>query len=331
MDISAFSSLYFKKSSNILRKYAFKDVSLAQFYSLTDKNSYVFGIEYIITIIKNYCIKNNYHGIVIKYIPDGSMIKKFYPVISIKGNYWKVIKLENIICGILSQGSTIFTNAKNVLSLTKKEIVFMADRNDIYLNQLFNGYAAYHAGLRYFTTEKEVELFKDKDDYNIVGTMPHSIIEIAGGDLCKAISWYIKVYSQDRVIALVDYNNDVITDSIAVCKKFKKQIYAIRIDTSPKICDKSLSNSFENKGVCVNLLKLIRKKLNMHGFDYVKIIASSSINPNKIQNFIDNKCEPDYYGIGEYFINNEPLNFSCDLVELNNKKSAKFGRKKQEI
>jgi nicotinate phosphoribosyltransferase len=69
----------------------------------------------------------------------------------------------------------------------------------------------------------------------------------------------------------------------------------------------------------------LRKALDENNFNHVKIIVSSGFNPAKIEKFEAVHAPVDLYGVGLYLVTLR-TNFTGDLVMLNGKKQAKFGR-----
>lgn len=53
-----------------------------------------------------------------------------------------------------------------------------------------------------------------------MGTMPHALIQLFDGDIVEATKAYHETFSDDELVALVDYNNDAITDALKVSRAF---------------------------------------------------------------------------------------------------------------
>ncbi|MCQ3907652.1 MAG: hypothetical protein MJ219_02700 [Mycoplasmoidaceae bacterium] len=108
-------------------------------------------------------------------------------------------------------------------------------------------------------------------------------------------------------------------------KKLRQLISSIRIDTSVRMCDKSLPNKLENYGVCKQLVINARKALDDNDMKHVRIIVSSSFTCQKIKDFVKSKIPVDSYGVGSSLLKVN-VNITGDLVYLNNKPEAKNGR-----
>ena len=72
------------------------------------------------------------------------------------------------------------------------------------------------------------------------GTIPHSLIAINDGNTLESIRLFSK-HIDDRVIALVDFNNDCISTSLNAAKLLKNKLWGVRVDTAEDMKDKSLN------------------------------------------------------------------------------------------
>src|SRR5690625_6342653 len=97
--------------------------------------------------------------------------------------------------------------------------------------------------------------------------MPHPLIQMFRCDIVAATNAYHEMFPEDELMALVDYNNDVITDSLKVAREFKEKLKAVRIDTSKTLVDKyflrnnHLIGTFDPRGVNPYLFFSLRKAL----------------------------------------------------------------------
>ncbi len=319
-----YSSKYFIDTIDIIKE--LNNVVTLKFFSFNEE--YVLcGINEVKKIIEKEITKADLKKLEIYSRKDGDVIKKGEPVLLITGDYSKFGYLENIIDGMLSRMSSVATNVFNLKKITDKDIIFMADRTDLYCNQPYDGYAAYIGGMHKFVTQSMCELISDKKDYQYVGTVPHSLIQQHEGDLVKALQHYHKVFPKNKIVALIDYTNDCIGEIRKLANSnLKNKIEAVRIDTSSSLIDKSLQGLKEKYyGVNDKLIKLVRKELDKQGMNKTKIIVSSGINENSIKNFNKQKSPIDIYGIGSYFLTRSVF-FTGDLIKLNGKYEAKVGR-----
>jgi len=154
---------------------------------------------------------------------------------------------------------------------------------------------------------------------------------MCGGDVVKACQIYAKTFENEQITALVDYNNDVITDALKAANALKERLGAVRVDTSKNLIDRYFegkdTSEFDPHGVCKELIFALREALDKAGFKHVKIVVSSGFNPQKMSEFEKFNTPVDIYGVGSYLVKNDICGFTGDLVELNGKSEAKFGRK----
>ena len=160
--------------------------------------------------------------------------------------------------------------------------------------------------------------------------MPHALIQIFDGDIIKAADAYHKTFPNEKVTALIDYNNNVIHDTLMLARHLKEDLNAVRVDTSKALIDHYFddkdTSGFDPHGVCKELIFALREALDKEGFNYVKIIVSCSFNAQKIKEWNELKVPVDLYGVGTYFVNNTTCGFTGDLVMLDGKPQAKEGR-----
>lgn len=318
-----YSSKYFIDAMKILD--GSNNSCTLNFFSFQD-NYVLCGINEVRKIIYESLPKDVLKKIKIYSREDGEILKSKEPCLLIKGDYSKFAFLENIIDGILSRMSSVATNVKKIVNETKIPIIFMADRSDIYINQKYDGYAAYISGINMFVTKEMMELLPKDAKY--IGTIPHSLIQQNKGDIVETLKLYIKKTGQKSTVALIDYNNDCEKEIQKISKSdIKNNIWAVRIDTSSSLIDKGLKRRKINEyGVNTKLIKLVRETLDKNEMNDVKIIVTSGMNIEKIKRFNKENAPIDMYGIGSSFIERSVF-FTGDLVEINGELEAKFGRK----
>jgi nicotinate phosphoribosyltransferase len=299
-----------------------------QFTFFGNESVKICGIGETIALLKHVISKDHLKQIKVYGCKDGDIVKPKTSVLLIIGPYQYFGYLENIIDGILARRSSVCNNCYKILKLIKPaQLIYMADRTDDYLIQPYDGYAAYIGGVRKFVTNASTSLINDKS-VSVVGTMPHALIQQHNGNLVEATKNYIKEYGNKQVIALVDYHNDIEREIKQLALHFPS-MYGVRVDTSSNVIDRGLARKFGDKphlyGVNPSLVSLTRRVLNQVGFEKTKIIVSSGLNETKVKAFVDAKSPVDFYGIGSSLITRN-IHFTADLVLLNNRHQAKFGR-----
>jgi nicotinate phosphoribosyltransferase len=319
-----FAANYFLKSRKIVVEHAPNHIVTMQWFQRTN-DAMACGIDEAIALVHTFAVDPV--SLTIEAINDGDLIEANEPVLKVTGKYENFGFLESMIDGILARRSSVATNVyRTVRELKGKDIFSMADRQDEYNTQIGDGYATYVAGIRKVSTDAQGLWWGGHG----VGTMPHALIQICGGDICKASDIYHETYPNEQVTALIDYNNDVIIDSLKLARHLGTTLRAVRVDTSKSLIDhyfddKDIS-SFDAHGVCKELIFALRKALDDEGFNFVKIIVSSSFNAEKIKEWVKLNVPVDTYGVGTSFVNNMTVGFTGDLVVLDGKDEAKEGR-----
>ncbi len=312
-----YSAKYFSKTSQIIKKSLPNNKVTLQFFQRKD-NVVLCGINETLEMLKSNTDISKYE---IKYLEEGTLVSDKQVVLQLEGPYWEFGEFEGIIDGILARLSSIATNARNIVKAAKgKKVVFMGDRADHFINQSRDGYAVAIGGIKTQVTDAHVLLH----DGTAVGTMPHALIQSFGGDLNAALRAYKKTYPGEKLTALVDFNNDVISDSLKALREFGEELTAVRVDTSESVSDAMFLND-EEYGVTSNMIKTLRKNLDAAGGKHVKIIVSSGFDTKKIKSFEDANTPVDVYGVGASILQIN-LGFTADAVRVNGQNIAKVGR-----
>lgn len=323
-----FSSVYFLKSREIVKKNKPNNFVTMQFFQ--KKEAVLCGSDEAIALVKTFA--NEPETLDIYALKDGDKISPYESVMTITGPYQNFGFLESLIDGILARRTSVATNVYYVVQAAsrsghRKPVMFMGDRDDHFTQQAGDGYAAFIGGSTAQSTHAMNEWWGKKG----VGTMPHSLIQLFDGDVLAAAKAYHEEYPEDDVMALVDYNNDVITDSLRLAHEFGEKLKGVRVDTSKTMVDQyfwrhtEVLGDFDPRGVNPELIFALRKSLDAEGFTHVQIVASGGFDYEKIQRFEKLHVPVDMYGIGRSLLNVN-IGFTGDNVLLNGKPQAKAGR-----
>lgn len=312
-----YSTRYFLTSQKVLNDNNPNVVSLLRFKHFNHK-VLVCGIEECLQLIKFALNKKQYLQTKIYYLPDGTLTTSKQPILVLEGYYRHYAFLENIINGILTRRSMIATNAYKLLKIIPQadRIIYMNDRSDDYHLQPYDGYSAYVGGIRQFVTKMQTHFLRHKQDFQIIGTIPHALIQQYKGNLVYAIKAYQKSFPKQKTTALIDFTNNCLKEIHLLQKGGISKLDYVRIDTSKKLIDQCLKKQKQKHyGINPKLVAAVRKCLDANGFFQTKIIVSSGLTPQKIQKLEKAKIKPDIYGIGQYFLQNNSLNFTGDLIK----------------
>ncbi|WP_181349913.1 nicotinate phosphoribosyltransferase [Thalassobacillus sp. CUG 92003] len=324
-----FSAVYFLKTKRIAEEYLQDNIVTMQFFQ--KDHAVLCGTDEAIAILHTFA--DHPEKLEIHSLKDGDKISPYESVLTITGPYQYFGYLEGIIDGILARRTSVATNVYTVVKAARvsgrqKPIIFMGDRDDHFTQQAGDGYAAFIGGSTAQATHAMNEWWGKKG----MGTMPHALLQMFQGDVVAATKAYHEQYPEDELMALVDYNNDVITDSLRVAHEFGDTLKGVRVDTSRTLVDKYFlrnqhkMGTFDPRGVNAELIFALRRALDEEGYHHVKIVASGGFTEDRIREFEERKVPVDMYGVGGSLLKIN-IGFTGDNVLLNGKGEAKEGRR----
>ncbi|WP_028783488.1 nicotinate phosphoribosyltransferase [Thalassobacillus devorans] len=324
-----FSAVYFLKTKEIVQNHLKDNHVTMQFFQKND--AVLCGTDEVIALIHTFA--DQPEELEIYSLKDGDKVSPYETVMTISGPYQNFGYLEGIIDGIFARRTSVATNVYNVVKAARtsgkqKPIIFMGDRDDHYTQQAGDGYASFIGG----STAQATHAMNEWWGKEGMGTMPHALIQMFKGDVVAATKAYHQQFPEDELMALVDYNNDVITDSLKVAREFGDELKAVRIDTSRSMVDKyflrnqHLMGTFDPRGVNPELIFALRRTLDKEGYDHVKIVVSGGFTEDRIRMFEELKVPVDMYGVGGSLLKID-IGFTGDNVLLNGEPEAKEGRR----
>jgi nicotinate phosphoribosyltransferase len=282
------------------------------------------------------------------------------PVIRIRGRYQDFAILETPILGMLTRASRIATNVYEVLRVCGgKPVLFFPARFDLPEVQPVDGYAYWLAIQRYncdheanlspaVSTDAQGAWWGGKGG----GTVPHALIAAFLGDTAEAMVAFARYLPPDVPrIALVDFNNDSVGDSLATVTAFWHHYRAaleggdaegqrrwtldgVRLDTSASVRDVSLGAD-DPFGVNPKLVHLVRQALDAAWGTWnipaslvdaarafcrnVKIVVTGGFNAERIAQYEREHVPVDIYGVGSTLLRNDyatNTDFTMDVVRV---------------
>ena len=301
-------------------------------------------------------------GSVVSYDGDPEGVQ---PVMRVRGRYRDFAILETPTLGILTRASRVATNVYETLNSARgKPVMFFPARFDLHEVQAADGYA-YNIAVQRFNHDhagQELGPFISTDAQGDWwggyggGTVAHAAIAAFLGDTCAAMLAFARTIPPHIPrIALVDFNNDSVTDSLAVARvmfqHFRRlieegkpeeaeryRLYGVRLDTGGSLRDVSvppLGDPALDLGVNPRLVFLVRQALDSawESWDLpaewqtrarefcraVKIVVSGGFTPEKIQKFEKLHVPVNIYAVGSsLFSNNGPTvtDFTADVVRV---------------
>ncbi|MCP4427440.1 MAG: nicotinate phosphoribosyltransferase [Chloroflexi bacterium] len=349
-----------------------------QFFTRRRGKTVIVGVDKALTMLRH-CTGyfdecddwvETWRGLEVTAVHDGSITEyhgdplAVQPVIKARGRYRDFALLETPMLGILSRGSRIATNVYNVLRAAKgKPVLFFPARFDLHEVQAADGYA-YDIAVDRFNRDYEGKLrpFVSTDAQGDWwggaggGTVAHAAIGCFLGDTAAAMMAFAEfVPPQVSRIALVDFNNDSVQDSLQVMEAMfaryaelmaagdeveaqKYVLFGVRLDTSGSMRDVNvppLGDPALDLGVTPRLVFNVRQALDAawEGWDLpsdqvemaqnycrnVKIVVTGGFNPDKITRFEKLSVPADIYGVGSSLIRNDKAtntDFTADVVRV---------------
>ncbi len=286
------------------------------------------------------------------------------PVLRVRGRYRDFAILETPTLGILTRASRVATNVYDTLVAARgKPILFFPARFDAHEVQAADGYA-YNIAVQRFNMDYAGKLgpFVSTDAQGDWwggaggGTVAHAAIACFLGDTAEAMLAFAQTLPPSIPrIALVDFNNDSVRDSLITCRAMferyrtlveagqseeaeRYRLYGVRLDTGGSLRDRSvppLGDPALDLGVTPRLVFLVRQALDAawESWDVpanwrerarqfcqaVKIVVSGGFNPEKITRFERLQVPVDIYAVGSaLFSNNGPTvtDFTADVVRI---------------
>ena len=315
-----YTDAYFLRTEEILKASGHNPKVLMQVFQR--EHCTLCGIDETIALLKT-CAHN---PVKIAALNDGDEVKPWETVMTIEGHLSDFAYLETLYLGILARQSKIATNVrKTVAAAQGKTVLFFGARYDHYLMQKSDSYAINIGGNIGVSTDANGFFSEQKG----LGTIPHALIATFNGDTLRATTAFDQhISSKINRVALVDFENDCVNTSLAVARKFGKKLFAVRLDTSNNLVDKSVipqMGTFPPTGVCQQLVRNVREALDQEGFNHVKIMVSGGFNDKTIKTFEENHTPVDIYAVGSSFYDNN-INFTADVVLVDGKPAAKVGR-----
>ena len=260
-------------------------------------------------------------------LADGDRVEPWETVAHVTGPLHLFAHLESVYLGVLARRTKVATNVAEVVAAAQgKPLLFFADRFDHFATQGGDGYAAYIAGARGVATDAMAAWWGEKG----LGTMPHALIAAFAGDTVAATAAFARHVPDVELIALTDFNNDCVTDTLACARAFGERLWGVRLDTSDAMVDRSITpdkmGDFDPTGVNVPLVRMVRDALDREGFTSVRIIVSGGFHAARIASFEAQGAPVDAYAVGSALLGGR-RDFTADVVAVDGRPMAKAGRR----
>ena len=286
-------------------------------------------------------------AVTVETLLDGDRIEPWETVMLVRGPYRAFAHLETPLLGVIARRTLVASNVRRVIDAARgRPVIFMGARHDDWRVQTPDGYAAMVGGAGSVSSDAGGAWWGARG----VGTMPHAMIAAFGGDVVEATLAFTRYVRAEEpgvaVVSLVDYHNDVVTDSLAVARAMRREfgegaLSGVRVDTSERLVDRSLEGAGDRypgerlQGVSPHLVRLLRQALDAEGFDGVGIVVSGGFTPRRIERFESEAVPVSAYGVGSSLLGHNDgesdgllanFDFTADIVEVDGTAESKVGR-----
>ena len=229
--------------------------------------------------------------------------------------------------GVLSRRTRIATNTRAVVEAAwPKSVMFFPARHDHWMVQTGDGWAAHVAGAIGVSTDAQASWWGSEG----VGTVPHALVAAYGGDTAAATRALARQLPEHvKLIPLVDFDNDSVTTALEVAEAVGNRLYAVRLDTSRQMVDRSLFDmmgDFDPRGVPEELVRNVRVALDEAGYEGVRVVCSGGFTAARIRTFEERGVPADSYGVGSALIGGN-YDYTADVVRVGGRNLAKQGRR----
>ncbi|MBI5105978.1 MAG: quinolinate phosphoribosyl transferase [Solirubrobacterales bacterium] len=256
---------------------------------------------------------------------EGDEIGPYEAVMTIAGDYSLFAHLETVYLGSLARRSLVMRNVHAVVEAARgKQILFFPARHDHWLVQTGDGWAAHVAGAIGVSTDAQASWWGGRG----IGTVPHALIAAYGGDTVEAARAFARRYAHEmNVTVLVDFDNTSARTAVEVADALGEDLWGVRLDTSERLVDETLSDLGPDapRGVNVELARRVRAALDDAGHGHVRIVVSGGFDAEKITTFEEAGAPVDAYGVGSSLLRGQN-DFTADIVRVDGRPLAKVGR-----
>jgi nicotinate phosphoribosyltransferase len=245
-------------------------------------------------------------------LEEGQTVSAREAAVHIFGTYSSFGIYETAILGILASCTAWATAAREVVESAGGVQVVSFGARHVHPNVAgLMDYAAIVGGCIDCSTPLGAALAGRRPS----GTMSHAYILIVG-DTVRAARTFDEIMPNDVPrIVLVDTFQDEAIESVRVAEALGKSLQGVRLDTA-----------HERGGVTPELVKEVRARLDLGGFNHVRIAVSGGLNRERVDLFRQAEAPVDSFGVGAFISGATPIDYTADIREIAGKPVAKLGR-----
>ena len=301
------TDVYFRRTKEILEKEGLNPVTTMEFFP--GRGGVLCGIQEALQLLEEILPSESAE---VYALEEGDLMERKEVVLRIRAPYCSYGEFETPLLGILSHCSGWATAARECVEAAEEVAVISFGARHVH--PMVSGrmdYSAVVGGCQGCASIDGASIAGLPPS----GTIPHALIMIMG-DTVRAVSAFEQHMPPDvpRVV-LVDTLKDEAEESLRVAHALGDRLEGVRLDTP-----------VERGRVTADLVKEVRVRLDLEGFQHVKIVVSGGLIPERIRYFKENDAPVDSYGVGSYISDARPIDFTADIHEIEGKAVAKRGR-----
>jgi nicotinate phosphoribosyltransferase len=301
------ADIYFARTVEILRKEGINPVATMEFF--TSRAGVLCGMDEVKALLSRVLPKDKCE---VWALAEGDIMKEREVVLRVTAPYQSYGLYETAIDGMLAHCSGWATAARECVEAAQGIPVVSFGARHVYPTVAgIMDYAAIVGGCVGCSSIAGAKLAGVEPS----GTIPHALILIIGDTVEATRAFDKNMPAAVPRVALVDTFKDEVEESVRVAQAMGEKLASVRLDTPS-----------ERGRVTPELVKEVRAKLDMAGFNKVKIFASGGINLERIRQFVEAGAPVDAFGVGSYISGARPIDFTADLHEIEGKPIAKRGR-----
>lgn len=360
-DIAAWTDVYFRKTKKVVGRFGDSRVTYAIFMRRPVISAPRLAINWLERVAQ---ARNTKFDIDLRY-PEGKWVGAGEPIMYLSGSFHELVDLETLLLQKLGPACVAAHNAFSMCADLPKVAFLAMDARHCAGAEMAElmAYAASVGSERAKRKVNAVGFIGNATDATAhyfgqpfgFGTMPHAIVGYAGSTL-RAAEMFDECFPDEPMTVLVDYFAQEITDTLAVCRRFRERAAAgklsIRIDIAGsrylEELDPSASYAVLERhvpeavrgyrteeelrylvgpGVSAAAIWRMREILDEGGFPKVKIVASSGFSPKKCRVMAEARAPMDVIGTGSFL----PIQWSetyatADIVEYDGEPRVKVDR-----
>jgi nicotinate phosphoribosyltransferase len=304
------ADVYFTRAAGILEKEGRDPLVTMEVFARQD--AVLCGIDEARNLLGHVLAACNPGETRVEALSDGDRIAPKEVVLRIHARYRLFGLYETALLGMLAQSTGWATAARECVDAAAPEPVISFGARHIHpdITDVLD-YAAIVGGCVGASTPAGARLA----GLAPTGTMPHSLVLIFGDTVDAALAFDRHVEKDVPRIVLVDTFKDEAEEALRVAHALGDRLYGVRLDTPS-----------ERGRVTPDLVTEVRARLDQAGFTHVKIVVSGGLTPERIGIFKEAGAPVDSYAVGSYISGATPIDFTCDIKEIDGQPIAKRGR-----